>query len=245
MATYANWRDDSVCGDTNSFTQIVQADKGRDRATYDASSSDAVTYTVADPDDAPSTLTYGPSFISLAAEYSGSVVLGLNRRLNDLANTISAAELAVDQMLNLKALELGNEPNFFSSSDPIANGAAWTAAADYASQVSWQDAVCGNLSVTELISAGVYFGTSPMSIQGLGEVEGDANEYVAEYCSHNYPQSSSTANLAALMGHSDIAAQIEGFAAEVEAAEALGKPHVFGETNSGERGHLSSAIEQS
>jgi hypothetical protein len=47
------------------------------------------------------------------------------------------------------------------------------------------------------------------------------------------------------MGHSDIAAQIEGFAAEVEAAEALGKPHVFGETNSGERGHLSSAIEQS
>ncbi|KAL2788516.1 hypothetical protein BJX66DRAFT_352655 [Aspergillus keveii] len=208
----------------------------QDRATYDASSPDAVTYTVADPDDAPSTLTYGPSFISLAADYSGSVVLGLNRRLNDIANTISAAELAVEQMSNLKAIELGNEPNFFSSSDPIANGASWTAAADYASQVSWQDAVCGNLSVTELISAGVYFGTSPMSIQGLGEVEGDANEYVAEYCSHNYPQSSSTANLAALMGHSDIAAQIEGFAAEVEAAEALGKPHVFGETNSATQG---------
>ncbi|KAL3466116.1 hypothetical protein BJX64DRAFT_296058 [Aspergillus heterothallicus] len=209
----------------------------QDRATYDASSSAAVTYTVADLADAPETLTYGPSFISLAAEYAGSVVLGLNRRLNNIANTISAADLAVQQMPNLKAIELGNEPNFFSSSDPIANGASsWTAAADYASQVSWQDAVCGNLSATELISAGVYFGTSPMSIQGLGAVEGDANGYVAEYCSHNYPQSSSTANLEALMGHSDIAAQIEGFGGEVSAAAALGKPHVFGETNSATQG---------
>ncbi|KAJ0414830.1 hypothetical protein BJY00DRAFT_320701 [Aspergillus carlsbadensis] len=210
----------------------------QDRATYDASSADAVTYTVADPADAPDTLTYGPSFISLAASYSGSVVLGLNRRLNDIANTISAASLAVEQMSNLKALELGNEPNFFTSSDPIAGGTSWTAAADYASQVAWQDAVCGNLSATEIISAGVYFGTSPMSIQGLGEVEveRDAYQFVAEYCSHNYPQSSSTADLAALMGHSEIAAQIEGFAAEVEAAEALGKPHVFGETNSATQG---------
>ncbi|KAL2855385.1 hypothetical protein BJY01DRAFT_257082 [Aspergillus pseudoustus] len=208
----------------------------QDRATYDASSTDAVTYSVADPADAPDTLTYGPSFISLAAEYAGSVVLGLNRRLNDISNTISAAGLAVQQMSNLKAIELGNEPNFFGDSDPIANGASWTAAADYASQVAWQDAVCGNLSVTDIISAGVYFGTSPMSIQGLGAVEGDANEYVAEYCSHNYPQSSSTANLAALMGHSDIASQIEGFAAEISASEALGKPHVFGETNSATQG---------
>ncbi|KAL2814146.1 Six-hairpin glycosidase-like protein [Aspergillus granulosus] len=208
----------------------------QDRATYDESSPEAVTYTVADPADAPDTLTYGPSFIALAGEYAGSVVLGLNRRLNNIANTISAADLAVQQMPNLKAIELGNEPNFFTDSDPIADGASWTAAADYASQVSWQDAVCGNLSVTELISAGVYFGTSPMSIQGLGAVEGDANQYVAEYCSHNYPQSSGTANLVALMGHSDIASQIAEFAAEISAAEALGKPHVFGETNSATQG---------
>ncbi|KAL2823214.1 hypothetical protein BDW59DRAFT_180787 [Aspergillus cavernicola] len=208
----------------------------QDRATYDASSANAVTYSVSDPADAPATLTYGPSFISLAAEYSGSVVLGLNRRLNDIANTISAASLAVREMGNLNAIELGNEPNFFTSSDPIANGASWTASADYASQVNWQDAVCGNLSATEIISAGVYFGTSPMSIQGLSAVEGDANSYVKDYCSHNYPQSSNTANLASLMSHSAIASQISPFAADVAAATAMDKPHVFGETNSATQG---------
>ncbi|KAL4974027.1 hypothetical protein BDW66DRAFT_161629 [Aspergillus desertorum] len=208
----------------------------QDRATYDASSSDAVTYSVDDPADAPLSLTYGPSFITLASEYNGSVVLGLNRRLNDIENTISAASLAVSEMGNLQAIELGNEPNFFTDDDPIANGASWTASADYASQISWQNAVCGNLSVTDLISAGVYFGTSPMSIQDLAQEEGAANVYVKEYSSHNYPQSQSTANLAALMSHSGIAAQIAEFRDEVEAAKAVGKGHVFGETNSATQG---------
>lgn len=72
-----------------------------------------------------------------------------------------------------------------------------------------------------------------MSISGLSGEEGDANEYVKTYCSHNYPQSSSTANLETLMGHSDIASQISEFAAEVSAANQNGKPHIFGETNSG------------
>lgn len=73
-----------------------------------------------------------------------------------------------------------------------------------------------------------------MSIAGLSSAEGDANDYVKDYCSHNYPQSASTADLAQLMSHSAIASQISPFAAEVAAAAAKGKPHVFGETNSGE-----------
>ena len=121
----------------------------------------------------------------------------------------------------------------FDDGDPIANGASWTAAADFASQVQWQDTVCSNLSATDIISAGVYFGTSPMSIQGLIEQEGDANKYVKDYCSHNYPQSSPNYNLSALMSHSGIASQIAPFAAEVSTAAAVGKPHIFGETNSG------------
>lgn len=121
----------------------------------------------------------------------------------------------------------------FSSSDPIAQGQSWTAAADYASQVSWQNALCSNLSSANLVSAGVYFGTSPMSISGLTAAEGSANTCVKDYCSHNYPQSGSTANLAKLMSHSAIASQIQPFAAEVSAATAKGKPHIFGETNSG------------
>ena len=223
----------------------------RDRATYDSSSTSAVTYTVASSSDAPETLTYGPSFISLAASYAGEVIVGLNRRLDNITNTISAARLAKSKMDNLYSIELGNEPNcrsliahhclvkrslnviVYSESDPIADGASWTAAADEASQVSWQTQVCGNLSATDLVSAGVYFGTSPMSIAGLTAKEGNANSFVKDYCSHNYPQSSGSYNLAALMSHSGVASQIKPFAAEVSAAKGKGKPHIFGETNSG------------
>lgn len=72
-----------------------------------------------------------------------------------------------------------------------------------------------------------------MSLVSLTAKEGDADEYVKDYCSHNYPQSSGSYNLATLMGHSDIATQIEPYAAEVSAAAGKGKPHIFGETNSG------------
>ncbi|KAJ5871639.1 uncharacterized protein N7529_003992 [Penicillium soppii] len=208
----------------------------QDRATYNASSSNAVTYTVASTKDAPETLTYGPSFVSLAATYAGKVIIGLNRRLDDISNTIAAARLVKATMQNLYSIELGNEPNFFVDSDPIASGASWTAAADEASQIEWQDAVCGNLSASDIISAGVYFGTSPMSLVGLTAKEGDANEYVKDYCSHNYPQSSGNYNLTALMNHKDIATQIKPYAAEISAASAKGKPHVFGETNSATQG---------
>ncbi|KAF7624863.1 hypothetical protein F9C07_2154790 [Aspergillus flavus] len=208
----------------------------QDRATYDASSSSAVTYTVSDPADAPSSLTFGPPFISLAADYDGQVIIGLNRRLNNQSNTIAAATLAKDTIKNLYAIELGNEPNFFTDSDPIADGGSWDAAADYKSQVAWQDAVCQNLSTSDLISAGVYFGTSPMSISGLSSVEDEANDLVKDYCSHNYPQSPSTADLAGLMSHSGIASQIQPFASEASAAAAKGKAHIFGETNSATQG---------
>lgn len=72
-----------------------------------------------------------------------------------------------------------------------------------------------------------------MSIAGLTAAEGGSNEYVKYYCSHNYPQSASTANLASLMSHSAIASEIEGFVEEVETAAKEGKAHIFGETNSG------------
>lgn len=72
-----------------------------------------------------------------------------------------------------------------------------------------------------------------MSLVGLTAREGDANVYVKDYCSHNYPQSSGSYNLATLMGHSDIATQIKPYAAEISAAAGKGKAHIFGETNSG------------
>jgi hypothetical protein len=49
----------------------------QDRATYNHSmASQAVNYTVASPNDAPASLTFGPSFMELAGTYGGSVVLG-------------------------------------------------------------------------------------------------------------------------------------------------------------------------
>lgn len=73
-----------------------------------------------------------------------------------------------------------------------------------------------------------------MNIAGLIDAETSAAaECVKDYCSHNYPQSQSTADLETLMGHADIADQISEFAADIAAAKAAGKPHIFGETNSG------------
>lgn len=68
-------------------------------------------YSVSDPADAPASLTFGSSFMTLAGKYAGTAVLGLNRGKNNISNTIAAAKVAVSQMSgNLLAIELGNEP---------------------------------------------------------------------------------------------------------------------------------------
>lgn len=82
----------------------------RDRATYDASLASPVNYTVASPADAPDSLTYGPSFFTLASQLAGDVTIGLNRELNNITNTGLAAALAKSSVPNLLAFELGNEP---------------------------------------------------------------------------------------------------------------------------------------
>ncbi|KAF2762651.1 hypothetical protein EJ05DRAFT_447020 [Pseudovirgaria hyperparasitica] len=208
----------------------------QDRATYSASQTTAVSYTVAAPGDAPSTLTFGPSFMTLANTYGGQTIIGFNRRLNNQPNTIQAARKALDEMDNLNSIELGNEPNFYTSSDPIAGG-SWSGTKDFASQVSWQTAVGSNLSTTNIFSAGVYFDTNTFSIAGLTAQESStAAQYVREYCSHNYPQSQSSANLASLMSHSAIKSQIAPFKNEITAAKNAGKYHIMGETNSATQG---------
>lgn len=83
----------------------------RDRATYNSSLQTAVNYTVASPADAPTTLTYGPSFFSLANGLRGDVTIGLNRQLNNQANSLSAGAQAKSSVSRLLALEVGNEPD--------------------------------------------------------------------------------------------------------------------------------------
>lgn len=86
-----------------------------------------------------------------------------------------------------------------------------------------------------LISAGVYFDPEPMAIEELAPLtEGNGTlEYIRDFSSHNYPQYGPY-NLVELMNHSHIAEQIAPFRPEIEAANAVGKPHIVGETNSGE-----------
>jgi hypothetical protein len=88
---------------------------------------------VATPLDAPASLTYGPSYFDLASHYGGNVTFGLNRRLAQLNNTILAAEKAIRTVPSLYALELGNEPDLYGASSPIAQqeeGGQWTPVLD-------------------------------------------------------------------------------------------------------------------
>lgn len=101
----SNWRDL-----TGVWPPIRIGGTTQDRAQYDAQTSAYVVYTVANPADAPASLTFGSSFMTLAAKYGGSVVVGLNRGKNNIQNTINAAKAAVSGISNLLAIELGNEP---------------------------------------------------------------------------------------------------------------------------------------
>lgn len=140
----------------------------RDRATYDPSLAAAVSYTVASAADAPTSLTYGPSFFTLASQLSGDVTIGLDRELNNITNTGLAAAKAKSTISNLLAIELGNEPDcetfrfiavqrlkltlpfilVYSSSSPIAvaNGNSWSQSIDSSSEVSWFSQLSSSVS---------------------------------------------------------------------------------------------------
>jgi len=101
----ANWKDL-----TGVWPPIRIGGTTQDRAQYDAQTSAYVVYNVANARDAPMTLTFGSRFMTLAGTYPGSVVVGLNRGKNNIDNTIAAAKVAVAEVKNLLAIELGNEP---------------------------------------------------------------------------------------------------------------------------------------
>ncbi|KAI8714924.1 Glyco-hydro-79C domain-containing protein [Fusarium sp. LHS14.1] len=84
----------------------------QDRATYDPNLDSYVNYSVSSPMNAPSKLTYGPSFFDLIVEYGGETMLGLNRGNNDKANSFAAAIKAKSIAGKyLWAVEMGNEPD--------------------------------------------------------------------------------------------------------------------------------------
>ncbi|KAG9238049.1 glycoside hydrolase family 79 protein [Amylocarpus encephaloides] len=202
----------------------------QDRAKYDASTSAMVVYTVADPKDAPAALTFGSSFFKLANTYAGNVVVGLNRGHNDIANTIAAAKVVKSSMNNLRAIELGNEPEYYAGANqPVAAG-TWNPAADAKSQNLWVNQVGKALGSPSVIQAGNSNSDPPTwgAAELIRALDSTARSYVYDYSHHNYPGGTVTS----LMSHSGIVNNMNKFVADVAAATAIGKEYVLGETNS-------------
>ncbi|TGO82663.1 hypothetical protein BPOR_0782g00010 [Botrytis porri] len=202
----------------------------RDRATYDTNTSAYVVYSVNSSVDAPASLTFGPNLMKLASTYPGTVVLGLNRGHNDITNTIAAAKSAKGSMGNLKAIELGNEPEYYTSDgQPIASP-SWTPAIDAASQNNWDFQVGTALQSTNIIQAGNSNASPPTwgAAELIARGNATVRTYVKDYAHHNYPGGT----LQNLMSHSGIVSNLAPIGTDGKAANAVGKEYVLGETNS-------------
>ncbi|KAI2643579.1 hypothetical protein GGS21DRAFT_24609 [Xylaria nigripes] len=221
----SNWKDL-----TGIWPPIRIGGTTQDRAQYDGTTSAYVIYTVSDPADAPANLTFGSKFMTLAGTYAGSVVIGLNRARDKIENTIEAAKVAVGEMSNLLAIELGNEPEYYpSDGQPIADG-EWNPSIDAASQNSWDVTLGSALKKRDIIQAGNSNNSPPEwgAAELIATQNATVKQYINDYAHHNYPGGT----IASLMSHSSISSNLHVFDADVDAALKQGKQYVFGETNS-------------
>lgn len=177
----------------------------------------------------------------------------MNRGLNDITNTIAAAKSVKAIMGNLKAIELGNEPecmytsitstfhinqnpnrsphtDYVSDGQPIASP-PWTPAIDAASQNNWDIQVGTALNSTNIIQAGNSNASPPT--WGAAELIAGGNAtvrtFVKDYAHHNYPGGS----LQSSMSHSGSVSNMAPIGMDGMAANVVGKEYVLGETNSG------------
>ncbi|KAI0344513.1 hypothetical protein BDW22DRAFT_1326510 [Trametopsis cervina] len=205
----------------------------QDRATFDPGLKTAVNYTVDSPADAPASLTFGPPFISLASQLKGNVTLGLNRQLDNQPASLAAAILAKQQMGNLFAIELGNEPEFYASNSPIIvdGGKGWNQDVDAASQKSWFKTF--SASVGTIFQGAVTLSwTAGGTLSRLGS---DGAALLRSLSRHSYPQSAcggASTNLPSLMSHAGIVSYTRQYQSEASAAHAAGIEYFLGETNS-------------
>lgn len=221
----SNWKDL-----TGVWPPIRIGGTTQDRAQYDSRTSAYVVYSVSNPADAPASLTFGSSFLTLAGSYAGSVVVGLNRGKNNIQNTIDAAKITVSEVKNLLAIELGNEPEYYSrNGQPIAGG-NWSPATDAASQNNWAISVGSAVKKSPIIQAGNSNDSPPKwgAAELIATQNATVKQYVKTYAHHNYPGGSVTS----LMSHRGISSNLHVFDADVAAALKENKPYIFGETNS-------------
>ncbi|KAK3292830.1 glycoside hydrolase family 79 protein [Chaetomium fimeti] len=215
----SNWKDL-----TGVWPPIRIGGTTQDRASFDASTSAYVVYSVANPADAPMTLTFGPKFMTLAGTYPGSVVVGLNRGKNNIDNTIAAAKVAVSEVKNLY-------PDYPKDGQPIARG-TWNPSVDASSQVDWNIRVGSAVGKNNIIQAGNWNQAPPEwgAAQLIARENATSKPYVRHYAHHNYPGG----DVQKLQTHSQTASNVRSmFAADVAAVkQQTGKEYILGETNS-------------
>lgn len=68
-----------------------------------------VNYYVVDFVDVFVNFIYGFFFFDFVSKFNGFIIIGLNRRLNNINNIIVVVEQVVKMMNNLYVIELGNE----------------------------------------------------------------------------------------------------------------------------------------
>jgi hypothetical protein len=150
-----------------------------------------------------------------------------------MANTIAAAKVVRKDMANLRAIELGNEPEYYAGANqPVATAAgSWTPVADAKSQNNWINVVGQALDTPAIIQAGNSNSDPPTwgAAELITQLNSTSRSYVHDYAHHNYPGGTVTS----LMSHSGIVSNMKKFKADVAAAAAVGKEYVLGETNSG------------
>ncbi|KIJ25823.1 glycoside hydrolase family 79 protein [Sphaerobolus stellatus SS14] len=207
----------------------------QDRATYNASEPLPARFTVSDPTQAPTTLTYGPSFFTLASQLPGNVTIGLNRQLNNEANTLSAAQQAVSAMPNLFAIELGNEPEFYASGSPIIPaGQSWSPTTDAASQQKWHQDLRNTIGKS-IGQGAVYLQPPTWGTAELIPKIPNAISSIFSFSGHSYPQSAcggASTNLQTLQSHTGIISYTSQYKVEATAAHNAGKHYFLAETNS-------------
>ncbi|KNZ59988.1 hypothetical protein VP01_1631g5 [Puccinia sorghi] len=143
----------------------------QDRAVYDPKQTQPVSYTLPPGKQVPEKLSFGPRFIDLASQLKGPTTIGLNRRSGDQENVGLAALNAVQQMKNLYAIELGNEPEYWGRSSPEAQEKQWTPEADARSQIRWQKAISARVNAQRLFQAGVFLSRPRWSVKRLAPLE--------------------------------------------------------------------------
>ncbi|KAH9940540.1 uncharacterized protein BXZ73DRAFT_88757 [Epithele typhae] len=204
----------------------------QDRATYDPNLQSAVNYTVADPADAPASLTYGPSFFTLAGKLPvDDVTIGLNRQLNHESNSLAAGTLALSEMTNFFAVELGNEPDLYSSSSPIAANTGWSNSIDISNEGKWFTDMAPTLG--NVFQGAVYLSWSTATL--VSRIGSAALSTIKSISRHSYPQSAcngASTNLTQLMRHPGIVSYVNQFKTDANSSRSAGKHFFFGETNS-------------